>query len=150
MNVLLAIEDCKFSEAATRSLASRADLRDAQVVVLEVVEPLVFGVPPQVAPGYLPKLAAHEQEQLKQANATVKHAAELLHKAGFKHVEPRVVEGDVRTSILNTAAESHADLIMVGSHGRKGLQNFLLGSVAESVARHAPCSVTIVRDAAKK
>jgi nucleotide-binding universal stress UspA family protein len=36
-------------------------------------------------------------------------------------------------------------LIVVGSHGRKGLQRFLLGSVAELVARHADCSVEIVR-----
>jgi nucleotide-binding universal stress UspA family protein len=47
--------------------------------------------------------------------------------------------------ILDTAAKWHADLIVIGSHGRKGLDRFLLGSVSEAVARHAPCSVQIVR-----
>jgi universal stress protein A len=38
-----------------------------------------------------------------------------------------------------------ADLIILGSHGRRGVDRWLLGSVAEAVARHAPCSVEIVR-----
>ena len=63
---------------------------------------------------------------------------------GFK-AHTAVEIGDVRVSILDTAAEWHADLIAVGSHGQRGIESFLLGSVAESVARHAKCSVEIVR-----
>jgi nucleotide-binding universal stress UspA family protein len=47
--------------------------------------------------------------------------------------------------IVDRAAEWHADLIVLGSHGRHGLDRFLIGSVSEYVARHAPCSVEIVR-----
>ena len=47
--------------------------------------------------------------------------------------------------IIDSAAEWRADLIVVGSHGRSGIPRFLLGSVAEFVARHAKCSVEIVR-----
>jgi nucleotide-binding universal stress UspA family protein len=43
------------------------------------------------------------------------------------------------------ADEWKADLIVLGSHGKHGIEKFLLGSVAESVARHAKCSVMIVR-----
>lgn len=43
----------------------------------------------------------------------------------------------------------NADLIMLGSHGKRGLDRFLLGSVSEAVSRHAPCSVEIVRPMAK-
>ena len=53
--------------------------------------------------------------------------------------------GDVRMCIIDAAAEWGADLIVVGSHGQRGIRGFLLGSVAESVARHAKCSVEIVR-----
>jgi nucleotide-binding universal stress UspA family protein len=42
-----------------------------------------------------------------------------------------------------------ADLIVMASHGRRGFKKFLLGSVAESVARHARCSVLIVREAGR-
>ena len=47
--------------------------------------------------------------------------------------------------ILDCAAEWGADLIIVGSHGRKGIARFVLGSVSEAVARYARCSVEIVR-----
>lgn len=46
---------------------------------------------------------------------------------------------------LEQASKWGADLIVLGSHGRKGLKHFLLGSVSETVARHAICSVEIVR-----
>jgi nucleotide-binding universal stress UspA family protein len=46
---------------------------------------------------------------------------------------------------LGVAEEWHPDLIVLGSHGQKGLRQFLLGSVAEFVARHAKCSVLVVR-----
>jgi len=51
----------------------------------------------------------------------------------------------VRDSILEAAAKWDADLVVVGSHGQRGIRSLLLGSVAESVARDAKCSVEIVR-----
>lgn len=47
--------------------------------------------------------------------------------------------------ILDEAANWHADLIVVGSHGRRGLDRFLLGSVSETVAIYAHCSVEVLR-----
>jgi len=67
-----------------------------------------------------------------------------LRGAGFK-AETAVEVGDVRERILDSASEWRADLIVLGSHGKRGLQRFLLGSVAEFVARHARCSVHIIR-----
>jgi universal stress protein A len=71
-------------------------------------------------------------------------SAEALRARGFK-ADTRVAESEIRTGILDAAQEWHADLIVVGSHGEKGLRKFLLGSVAEFVARHASCSVLVVR-----
>ena len=45
--------------------------------------------------------------------------------------------------LLNRAAAWHVDLLVVGSHGRQGLQKLFLGSVAEQVLKHAPCSVRV-------
>ena len=53
--------------------------------------------------------------------------------------------GDARTLIDATATELGADLIVMGTHGRRGVSRLLLGSVAESVARTAPCPVLLVR-----
>jgi len=101
---------------------------------------VVYAAPPQMAQGYAPEL----QGQLKQARESVARIAEILRKAGFK-AESRVAENEIRTEILNVAEDWHADVIVLGSHGEKGLKKFLMGSVAESIAHHAHCSVQIVR-----
>jgi nucleotide-binding universal stress UspA family protein len=54
-------------------------------------------------------------------------------------------EGDTRDGLVDLARASGADLVVVGSHGHRGLRRFLLGSVAESTVRHAPCSVLVTR-----
>lgn len=53
--------------------------------------------------------------------------------------------GDARDVIDQTAKEIGADLIIMGTHGRRGISRMLLGSVAESVVRTAPCAVLTVR-----
>jgi nucleotide-binding universal stress UspA family protein len=144
MKILLAVDGSKHSDAAVQILASKIRKEDAEVLVLQVVEPRMFSTPPQMAAGYEPELAAIMKEQFKQAQQTVDRAAAALKAAGF-NAKARVVEAETRTGILDLASEWHADLIVLGSHGRKGLQRFMLGSVAESVSRGAYCSVLIVR-----
>lgn len=149
MKILLAIDGSKYSEAAAESLVSAFRTQSAEVLVLQVIEPLVFSAPPQMAHGYAPEMAARLQDQLKQARESVLRTAETVRKAGFK-ADSRVVENEVRTGILGVAAEWHADVIVLGSHGEKSLRKFLLGSVAEFVARHAHCSVLVVRTALER
>jgi nucleotide-binding universal stress UspA family protein len=144
MKILLATDGSIFSEAAIRAVASQLRTQDTEVLVLRVVEPLVYSTPPQMAAGYAPEMAARLKDDLKQARDSVARAAEILRNAGFE-VDSRVGENEIRTGILDSAADWHADLIVLGSHGEKGLRKFLLGSVAEFVARHARCSVLIVR-----
>jgi len=144
MKILLATDGSKYSEAATQSVGSGFRTQGTEVLVLQVVEPLVFSTPPQMAHGYAPEMAARLQDKLKQAKESVARTAEILRKAGFK-VDSRVAESEIRTGILDIAGDWHADLIVLGSHGEKALRKFLLGSVAEFVARHAHCSVLIVR-----
>ena len=60
-------------------------------------------------------------------------------------VETLMPTGDPRELILDTAKAWPADLIVLGSHGLGGFDRFLMGSVSESVAVHAHCSVEVVR-----
>ncbi|HEU4730207.1 MAG TPA: universal stress protein [Kofleriaceae bacterium] len=64
--------------------------------------------------------------------------------------ETRVVDDDPRDAILKAAREVHADLIVIGTHGRRGLSRMLLGSVAEAVLRRASCPVLAVREEADR
>lgn len=63
----------------------------------------------------------------------------------FAGVTSKVLEGDAGSRIASFAAESHADLIVMPSHGYHGVKRFLLGSVTEIVLRHAPCEVLVLR-----
>jgi universal stress protein A len=59
--------------------------------------------------------------------------------------EVTVEVGDPRDTIIRTTEAVKADLIVMGTHGRRGLSRVLMGSVAEDVIRHAPCPVLVVR-----
>jgi nucleotide-binding universal stress UspA family protein len=56
-----------------------------------------------------------------------------------------VERGDPRDAIVRVAEREHADLVIVGSHGRTGLPKLLMGSVASYVVTHAPCPVLVVK-----
>lgn len=67
--------------------------------------------------------------------------------AAAAHWEVLVRPGDARATILGEAARRHADLLVLGTHGRTGLAHALVGSVAEAVVRAAPCDVLVARAA---
>lgn len=60
-------------------------------------------------------------------------------------VERHVTQGDVTNEILRFARQKRCDLIVMATHGRKGIGRILLGSVAENVLRRSPCPVLTVR-----
>jgi nucleotide-binding universal stress UspA family protein len=97
-----------------------------------------------MVPHFVPYVAKVEEDRKKQAKTLVQRAARELRKAGFKASEA-VEAGDPKARIIDHAADWKADLIVVGSHGWRGLNRFLMGSVSEAVVRHADCSVEVVR-----
>jgi nucleotide-binding universal stress UspA family protein len=116
---------------------------DTEIRVLHVVEP------PSLLLGR--EMTAHDPEfetvwkaLREQAKALVEKATERLRRSGL-NVTPALAEGDPKSQIIDVASDWHADLIVLGSHGRKGLDRFLMGSVSETVVRHAHCSVEIIR-----
>lgn len=140
MRIILAVDDQKIADQAAMTLMTQYGPQGTEVRVIHVLQPIAISTPPQMAAGYAPELA----EERRRAEELVKRVADTLQTAGFK-VNSVVEKGDVRETIIDAAEAWRADLVVLGSHGRKGAKRFLLGSVAESVARHAPCSVEIVR-----
>ncbi|MBI4278332.1 MAG: universal stress protein [Armatimonadetes bacterium] len=65
--------------------------------------------------------------------------------ARFPQARTTIREGRPRATILDAAAEVHADMIVMGTHGRTGLSHVFFGSVAEHVVRHSPIPVLTVR-----
>jgi len=139
MKILIGIDDSKFSGDVVRAIVTQFRTEHTEIRVLHVLQP-IEPAPPQMSPGYAPEL----EDQKKPARELVERIAKELRSAGFK-VDAAVKVGDIRERIIDFAAEWGADLIVVASHRQRGIQRFLLGSVAEFVARHAKCSVEIVR-----
>jgi len=146
MKILLAVDGSEFSEAAIKALLSQFRPEGAHILVLRLVEPHIYSVAPQMSAGYAPEMDEVMKEELARAKERVEQTSQRLRAANFD-VETRVAQAEARIGILEIATQWRPDLILLGSHGRRGLQRFLLGSVAEFVARHADCSVEIVRAA---
>lgn len=139
MKLLLAIDGSKFSEAATQAVITQVRPEDTEVRVLHVVEPIYSYTVPPTSTVY-PEL----KDRLTWAGELVDRTVERLCAVGFKAMGS-VEQGNAKSVILEQAGQWQADLIVLGSHGLRGLDRFLMGSVSEAVARHAPCSVEIVR-----
>lgn len=148
MKILLAIDESEFSQAAVQSVISQIRSKGAEVQVLHVVEPVSVHMSSARLPNFLRHVAEVEKDRRKQAKLLVERTVRKLRDTGFK--ASGVVEmGNPKIRIIDLAAEWHADLIVVGSHGWSGLNRFLLGSVSEAVTRHAGCSVQVVRQASR-
>jgi universal stress protein A len=117
--------------------AALARDQGARLVVLHVPVP-----PPFVRPGELAKI-------LRQPGGYRRELEEQLHR--FRppglggRIDYRLEEGDPAVEILRAAEDAGCDLIVMGTHGRTGLDHLLMGSVAEKVVRRACCPVLTVR-----
>jgi nucleotide-binding universal stress UspA family protein len=134
--ILHATDFSERSEPAFRLACALARDYGARLLVLHVIPPpvLAAGGDP-VAEGIIEDFQSKMMEKLTQ-----------LRPADSKvRVEHRLFAGDPVTEILRAAREATATMIVMGTHGATGLKRVLMGSVAEGVARLAPCSVVIVK-----
>jgi nucleotide-binding universal stress UspA family protein len=143
MKILLAIDGSRFSDAAVDAVIRNAPPPDTDVRVFHVVETPSLMISREMR-AHDPHLKELWQETRQQAEAMVKRTAERVRAKGFR-VSTAVESGDAKSRILGAAKKWGADLIVLGSHGRRGVERFLMGSVAESVTRYASCSVAVVR-----
>ena len=145
MKVLVAVDESEFSDAAVAQLESRPWPQSTEIVVLSVVE---LGLPDKHGwhASYISALAPFEEQMVAQRDQHVKKTVERLSRSlPACSVTGKVLQGTVREVIVDEAVNSRADIIMMGSQGRKGLNRLILGSVAESVMAQAPCVVEIVK-----
>jgi len=144
MRVLMATDGSDCAAAALQSVAQRPWPAETEIRVMSCPElPLITGAYPYYPPDVLTEVAMTNETQAKVA---VEKGVELVKNAGLR-VSQEVTEAQespVR-AILGMADLWGADLIVVGSHGRRGFDRIVMGSVSESVALHAHCSVEIVR-----
>ena len=143
MKVLVATDGSPHSQAAIDSVMGRPW---PEGTLMRVVTAVRYPYPLASAQASMPELSlvAFDEQSKTQARSVADAAATLLRERGFA-VDAVVREGDARVEIVLEASEWNADLIVVGSHGHTGLRKILLGSVAQYVVSHAPCSVEVAR-----
>ena len=130
------------SRAAFKRAAEMAKADRAQLLLVHVLAPPL----PIAGEGYISPNVYEDLENSARKYAE-KHLSVLQAKAreaGVKAVA-LLLEGVVHEEIARAAKSKKADLIVIGTHGRTGLAEFFLGSVASRVAAVAPCPVMTVR-----
>ena len=144
MKVLIATDGSKFSLTAIRSVVKRPWPKDSVFRVIAIPEPFM---PLTEFPNFeLKEIENLNTASLKAAKRYSSAGAEILAKAGLNVGEgtPLPKDNDGR-EIVKEANFWHADLIVLGSHGRRGFDRLTMGSVSEHVVFHAPCSVEVIR-----
>jgi len=120
--------------AASFARRERASLLVLHTHILPTVE--ATSLSPMVTPRRIQEIEAQREAQFEDFVGEV----DLEDLA----VRTELVVGTPHTAIVDAAAERNADLIVMGTHGRRGFERFLLGSTAAKVLRRMPCSVSIV------
>jgi nucleotide-binding universal stress UspA family protein len=146
MKILLAIDGSPCSDAAVEAVSRRPWPEGSLIKVLTAFE---LPTPPTPEAWALPVNYFEEIDVAlrKQAQNIVDGAISKLKPKLAKTIslDGQILPGSPRTVILDEAENWGADLIVVGSHGYRAWERFLLGSVSQSVVSHAKCSVEVVR-----
>jgi len=142
--ILAPVDGTQGSSKALEVAAQVAGRFEAKIHLLFVVEPYILPYPT----GFSYQELINNATQMGQD--VVEAAAEELLQKGVKHVEKHTLQGHPAPTILECVERFSIELIVIGTHGRRGLDRILLGSVAEEVVRrsHVPVLSVHLRDEA--
>lgn len=142
-HILLPVDGSPTAQKAVETAAGLARAFGSKVTAIYVIDPYPFtGLGSDFAYGQAEYLGAAAIEAKEATQA----AQKTLEQAGV-NVKTSVVEAHTAwRGILETAASVGADLIVMGSHGRRGLEKMVMGSVAQRVLSHSTLPVFVVRD----
>jgi len=141
-SIVIATDGSPYSTAAASEAIGIAKRNNSKLTVISVV-PAELATPTDIdfaATQY--ELLAEKEMQVAEKNA--KAVKEAAMKEGVA-VQAFVMTGKPADAIIETARDKNADLIIVGSHGRTGIERLLMGSVAERVIVMSSCAVLVVK-----
>jgi nucleotide-binding universal stress UspA family protein len=144
--ILLPSDFSGCSAEAARAARRLAEIFGARLIVLHVLDepaaldPMFRGeVPLEMLRGRMEQYAREAMEAFVATGLR-----------GMENVETRIASGVPYREILREARETGADLIVIGTHGRTGVEHVIFGSTAEKVVRMAPCPVLTIREGGKE
>lgn len=147
--VLIALDYNPTAQKVAEVGFSLAKSMDAEIILLHVISDPLYYSSTEYSPimgfnGFFEtgQIQLDNIEGLKQA--ALHFLDKSRHHLGDKSIQTLIKEGDFAESILKAAKEYHADIIILGSHSRKWLENVVMGSVTEKVLRHSPIPLFII------
>jgi nucleotide-binding universal stress UspA family protein len=147
--VLIALDYDQTAQKVAEQGYSLAESMDAEVTLLHVITDLVYYSSQEYSPvmgfqGYMEMgpLQTVTMEGLK--NTTLDYLNNIKSHLGESSIKTMVKEGDFAETILEAAKEVQADIIVMGSHSRKWLENIVMGSVSEKVLRSTSIPLFII------
>lgn len=146
--ILIPVDGSKNSEKAAKVGIELARLSRGKALIVYVADISKY----MSSAGLIPPFGGISPEAVDSIVASIKEAGEKavlqvskLAEASGVTSESLIVEGDPASEILRIAEDNKADVIVMGSIGKTGLEKFLMGSVAEKVVRNSKLPVLIVR-----
>lgn len=141
MKVLITVQDKLCVDVLSSFVVKYPWPANTEFKILHVVHPVLVNSYMSVLPSALTEGVF--EERMKQGAALLKEFTARLTEAKISNsIEEAIVEGDAKAEVLSQVDEYKPDLVIVGSHGKKGLR--LLGSVSRAVVAECKCSVMVV------
>ncbi len=125
-NMMLAVDGSRYGDIAATTATNLAKYLNAKVTVVSAIE------------------GDYSDRHRNETKEIVDRVVELMRKEGVK-ATGEVLLGAPASSIVDAAKDKGIELIVMGSHGRTGLEKVLMGSVSDRVIGHAPCAVFVAR-----
>ena len=144
-----------FSEPSYEALKAADELAlhfSAELVLVHVVSPVPVYPTPVTPAASAPSagfVASYQQELEVYAKTSLDRVVQERVSEGITS-RTKVCLGEAAKEIVGTAAEEHADLIVIATHGLTGWRRFMFGSVAEKVMRFAQCPVLTIRESGEE
>jgi nucleotide-binding universal stress UspA family protein len=134
--ILLATDGSEQAELASRTAADIANSTNSELHVIAVGP---------VLPEHFEPSEVEPAQKAREARELLDNAVQRIESGGGKIAQAHLKFGGAAEEIVNLGEEIEAGLIVVGNRGRRGLRRALMGSVSDSVVRHAHCPVLVVR-----
>jgi nucleotide-binding universal stress UspA family protein len=141
--ILLATDGSEEARLAAQTSADLAQRTGSQLHLVHVGSVVTHGAGSGVQVGPLP--GVHQDELDRQAERLLEAEVERMKSSEIEVAEAHLRRGRADEEVIVLAEETGADLIAVGSKGLGGVRRALMGSVSNSVVRHAHCPVMVVR-----
>lgn len=135
MRILLATDGSDVSLAASQAVAKTNWPAETEVKIVSVIDPIIYS---------LEEIGLVRDKRTERSHRAIAQAMSVLRHTSLM-VSGEVIAGTIVRQIVDRAKNWNADLIVLGTHERRGLKRLLLGSTSTSVANQAHCSVRIIR-----